>query len=375
MSPLFDWMDHLSWMSATVAFGTSLLAYAMIRLRHPAATERVLLLGSGPLAADLVSEMQERATRWSLVGVIAESDAAKNTTPGPVVGSLEDLDSAVRRLRPDRIVVALDQLRGRLPLRTLLESRVHGVRVERGATFYERLVRKLPLDALTPSAMIFSGGFQRRRFDWALGRGVSLLVASLGLVLTAPLFVLIALAIRLDSRGRVLFAQERVGREGRIFPLFKFRTMHAKGANGSLWVNDNAFRITRVGGWLRRLHLDELPQFINVLRGDMNLVGPRPHPVSNFRLFNDNIPFYFLRAAVRPGVTGWAQIRYRYANNLEEETEKMRYDLYYIKHRSLWLDLRILFLTARNLLAGGDAEEATAAQAARVHARGAHRAA
>jgi exopolysaccharide biosynthesis polyprenyl glycosylphosphotransferase len=367
-------MDHFSWMTASVAFGTVFLTYAVIRLRHSAAPERVLLLGSGPLAVDLVKEMKARASRWTVVGVIVENDAAMKTAPGPVVGSLEDLDSAVLRLRPDRIVVAIDQLRGRLPLRALLESRVQGVRVERGAAFYERLVRKLPIDALAPSALIYSGGFQQRRFDWS--RGMSLLFSALALVLTSPLFGLIALAVRLDSRGPVLFTQERVGRGGRIFTLIKFRTMHAKGANGSLWVHDNAFRITRVGKWLRRLHLDELPQLVNVLRGDMNLVGPRPHPVTNFRLFNDNIPFYFLRAAVRPGVTGWAQIRYRYANNLEEETEKMRYDLYYIKHRSLWMDLRILFLTARTLLPIGEAEEVVAGRkAAPLPAPGAHRAA
>jgi lipopolysaccharide/colanic/teichoic acid biosynthesis glycosyltransferase len=128
--------------------------------------------------------------------------------------------------------------------------------------------------------------------------------------------------------------------------------MHAAGASDSSWVNDNSGRITRVGRFLRWSHLDELPQMINILRGEMNLVGPRPHPVSNLALFSAAIPFYSLRAAIRPGVTGWAQVRYRYANTLQEESEKMRYDLYYIKHRSLWLDLLILARTARVLLMG-----------------------
>jgi lipopolysaccharide/colanic/teichoic acid biosynthesis glycosyltransferase len=166
------------------------------------------------------------------------------------------------------------------------------------------------------------------------------------------LWPLIALGIRLDSRGPAIYRQERVGRGARTFGLLKFRTMHAAGVNDSSWVRDNTSRITRVGRFLRWSHLDELPQLINVLRGDMNLVGPRPHPVSNFALFSAGIPFYALRAAIRPGVTGWAQVRYRYANTLQEESEKMRYDLYYIKHRSLWLDLRILARTARVLLLG-----------------------
>jgi lipopolysaccharide/colanic/teichoic acid biosynthesis glycosyltransferase len=180
----------------------------------------------------------------------------------------------------------------------------------------------------------------------------------LGLVVLAPLLAVIALAIKLDSRGPLLFVHQRVGWRGRRFKLLKFRTMRPASGNTTEWARDNGDRITRVGKWLRRFRLDELPQFINIIRGDMNLVGPRPHPVSNFELFLDRIPYYSLRAAIRPGVTGWAQVRYGYANNLEEETEKMRYDLYYIKHMSLRLDLRILAETARIVLLGRGSEAA-----------------
>jgi lipopolysaccharide/colanic/teichoic acid biosynthesis glycosyltransferase len=148
----------------------------------------------------------------------------------------------------------------------------------------------------------------------------------------------------------VFFVQERVGRGGKPFGLIKFRSMRQADARVSEWARDNESRITRVGKLLRRFRLDELPQFINVLRGEMNLVGPRPHPTCNYQLFLARIPYYGLRAAVRPGITGWAQVRYGYANSLEEELEKMRYDLYYIKHRSLWLDLRILAETAAVVL-------------------------
>jgi lipopolysaccharide/colanic/teichoic acid biosynthesis glycosyltransferase len=189
----------------------------------------------------------------------------------------------------------------------------------------------------------------------------------IGLALSAPILGVVALLVRLDSPGPAFFVQERVGQRGRVFRLIKFRTMRPAGGPRSEWARDNSDRITRVGHWLRKFRLDELPQLINVLRGDMNLVGPRPHPVSNFSLFVtvlrncpelcEHIPYYSLRLAVRPGVTGWAQVRYRYANDLEEEVEKTCYDLYYIKHVSLWLDLRILLDTVKTVLAGHGAGE------------------
>jgi lipopolysaccharide/colanic/teichoic acid biosynthesis glycosyltransferase len=213
----------------------------------------------------------------------------------------------------------------------------------------------------------------------AVGRAVSVALAAVGMACLWPVFGLIAAAIRLESPGPVFFVQERVGLRGRRFPLVKFRTMRGAGSARSEWARDNRDRITRVGGWLRRFRLDELPQFLNVLRGDMDLVGPRPHPVTNFSLFvtvlrnspdcGEQIPYYSLRALVRPGITGWAQVRYRYANNLEEEIEKMRYDLYYVKHRSLWLDVRILADTARAVLAGHGAESAARRGGARVRRR------
>jgi len=353
--------SHIALTTAWAVIGMGLFAARALRtrwsavgkaVRVPGAGERVLILGSGPLARELIQEMKARGSRWTIVGVIPEVRSAEPSPPYPVMGSLEDLDLIVGRVRPHRIVVALDERRGRLPVGPLLVSRVRGVAVDEGVEFYERLTRRLAIDALNPSALIFSGGFRRRRVAGVVGRGMSVFLSAVGLVLTAPLWPLIVLAIRLDSRGPAVFKQERVGRGGRKFGLLKFRTMDLEGANGSSWVLDNTTRITRIGVFLRWSHLDELPQLINVLRGDMNLVGPRPHPVSNFELFSARIPFYALRAAVRPGVTGWAQVRYRYANTLQEESEKMRYDLYYIKHRSLWLDLRILAATARVLLVG-----------------------
>src|SRR6185436_7011068 len=160
-----------------------------------------------------------------------------------------------------------------------------------------------------------------------------------------------------DSEGPVLFTQARAGKNGRAFNLLKFRTMHPAEVHPSEWVQDNHHRITRLGQYLRRFRLDELPQLINILRGEMNLVGPRPHPMTNHTTFMEHIAYYGLRSTVRPGVTGWAQVRYGYANNLDEETEKMRYDLYYIKNRSLWLDFRIMLATTGIVLFGQDAAQ------------------
>jgi lipopolysaccharide/colanic/teichoic acid biosynthesis glycosyltransferase len=187
-----------------------------------------------------------------------------------------------------------------------------------------------------------------------LKRALSLIAAMFALLIFAPAMVVIALLIKLDSRGPVFFVQERIGLHGRRFRLIKFRSMLPEGSSTSQWARDNADRITRVGVWLRRFHLDELPQFINILRGDMELVGPRPHPLSNYQLFEREIPHYSLRYEIRPGLTGWAQVRNGYANDLAGEMEKMRYDLYYLTNQSLALDLRIILETSKIVLLGRD---------------------
>jgi lipopolysaccharide/colanic/teichoic acid biosynthesis glycosyltransferase len=258
---------------------------------------------------------------------------------------------------------------------------VRGTVVEDGAEVYERLTGKIAIEALTPTSVIFCKDFRPRRWALVLARGLSQPLVAGALILLAPLLALVALLIKLDSPGPVFFLQERVGRGGKRFRLIKFRTMRPERRVKSEWARDNGDRLTRVGRWLRRYRLDELPQLVNILKGDMNLVGPRPHPVSNLPLFvlvmrnapscGEPIPYYALRWMVRPGITGWAQVRYQYANDLEEEVEKMRHDLYYIKHMSLWLDLRILFETVKTVVWGKESEASVvpgpATEAARGH--------
>jgi len=331
------------------------LAAALVSLmaRRGAFAARLVIVGSSPLARQLVTEITtHRYVRHRVAAIVDDltgSDQAfAPLTPAP----LARLGSIIEELRPTRIVVGLADRRGRLPMRELLDATVQGVVVEEAVECYERLTGKIAIEALTPSGLIGSQAFRKSHLDLAFGQALSLVVAAGALVALSPLFGVLALAIKLDSPGPIFFVQDRVGRRGRRFSMLKFRTMRPADGPTSEWVCDNGHRITRVGRWLRKYRLDELPQLINVVRGELNLVGPRPHPVSNFELFTEKIPFYSLRSVVRPGLTGWAQVRQGYANNLEEETEKMRYDLYYIKHMSVWLDLRILLKTIRIVLAG-----------------------
>jgi exopolysaccharide biosynthesis polyprenyl glycosylphosphotransferase len=322
-------------------------------------SRRVLILGSGPLASTLIEEIESAQNpRYTVAGTVDDQIPEPGSSDHKRwLGPCDALAEVVNRVHPAFIIVALADRRDRLPLQTLLDARVRGIVVEDALDFSERLMGKLAIEAIRPSMLILAKGFRNHGAADLTARVVSVLGAIAGLVICAPLLVAIGLVITLDSCGPMFFIQQRTGRNGRPFGLLKFRTMHPCDEPRSEWVSDNIDRITRVGHYLRRFRLDELPQLVNVLRGDMNLVGPRPHPVTNQAVFMEKIAYYGLRSTVRPGVTGWAQIRYGYANNLAEETEKMRYDLYYIKNRSLWLDVRIMLETVATVLFGQGATE------------------
>jgi exopolysaccharide biosynthesis polyprenyl glycosylphosphotransferase len=336
-------------MAIGVIFGPFLplraLAYWFMRNRRFG--ERFLIVGASPLVHTIVKEIAWRPDfRYTVVGV---------------EDTVENLGRVIEATRPTCIAVALTERGRRLPLYRLVESLAQGIKVEDVAETYERLTGKLALEALSPSSVIFTRDFRTPPLRRALARTLSLTVAAIGLLIFAPLLALIALLIKLQSQSAVFFIQERVGLSGRVFKLIKFCTMRPVSRPKSEWEQDNRDRITPLGRWLRRFRLDELPQLVNVFRGDMNLVGPRPHPVSNLEVMvlaarnlseisGDAIPYYSLRCSVRPGMTGWAQVRYVYANTLEEEMEKIRYDLYYIKHSSLWFDLRILLETLKTVV-------------------------
>jgi len=312
--------------------------------------ENILVLGQSTLANAVTAEMKKRR-RYRILDLLEPGEPGRVYKDGvPFVGSME---RGLRTLpRTHRIVVAFNERRGRLPVDALLDAKRQGIAIEDGVYLYERLTGKLALDYLQPSHLIFSRRLCRCSLHGVLQRVLSVLLAMIGLVLSGPLFAAIALLIKWDSAGPVFFVQERIGKDGRKFTLMKFRTMRPVERRSSEWVKDNGDRITPIGRWLRKFRLDELPQLFNVLRGHMNLIGPRPHPASNYDLFMRHIPFYAFRTTVLPGITGWAQVRYGYANNLKEEIEKMRYDLYYIKYHSLRLDVEIVLRTIAVVLLG-----------------------
>jgi exopolysaccharide biosynthesis polyprenyl glycosylphosphotransferase len=336
------------------------IGYTIMRRR--AFADRVLVLGTGPLARRVIQEIESRPNfRYAITGVVEEGNGVDATgLPYPVLGPLERLDKILDEVKPDRLIVALTERRGRMPMGQLLECGAKGILVEDGLRTYESFTGKLPIEALTPSFLIFSGAFRKSRLQVGWRRISSMLAALIGVLVSAPLMAAIAVAIKLDSRGPVFYQDERAGLKGRAFRLIKFRTMHPAAPGQplavSVWDRDDATRVTRVGRSIRRLRLDELPQFWNILKGDMDLVGPRPEILSNVQAMTEQIPYYSLRLSVRPGLTGWAQTRFGYSVSLEQVTEKIRYDLFYIKHMSVWLDLRILVDTVKIVLFGRGAK-------------------
>jgi exopolysaccharide biosynthesis polyprenyl glycosylphosphotransferase len=314
----------------------------VVRRNQP---ERVLVLGEATLAGRIAEAVNAKGRgEYLAVGVVSLANDVD------AIG--RRLEEAMLTMRPDRVVVAVRDRRAPLPLQKLLEGRLSGIAVEDWVPFYERLAGKISLDSLSPGSVAFGAGFGEARLYAVFARAVGLVAALIGLLLLAPFLTVIAIAIRITSPGPVFFVHPRIGRHGRPYGLIKLRTMRVTANAPSEWEQDNQSRITPLGHWLRRYRIDELPQLINVLKGEMNLVGPRPHPVSNHLLFMEHIPHYAFRTMVRPGITGWAQVRYGYANNLEQEIEKMRFDLFYIRNVSIWLDLRVLVETVRVVARG-----------------------
>ena len=315
-------------------------------------TQRVLVLGGGSLAAELSHQIRTRPDlALTCVGFLGESEAA--SMGGPRLGTYRDVAQVVAQARPDRIIVAMPDRRGRLPVADLLACRFRGIAIEEGTQTFERLTRRLAVESLSPSALIFGDGFRVSRTYVLVKRLMSVAIALVALIAAAPFMALIALLIKLETPGPVFFVQDRVGLGGRTFRLVKFRTMKVLDeAETAIWQRDNLSRVTRIGAVLRTYRLDETPQFINILRGDMSLVGPRPEMATNVATFSAVIPYYNLRHEVRPGLTGWAQVKAGYSMSVEEVTQKLCYDLYYVKHMSVRFDLRILFDTVKFVLCG-----------------------
>jgi len=316
---------------------------------------RVLIIGSDALGKSLGQQLVSRPELgYEVVGFI-DKDPAKIgmrvVNPG-VVGDYDHITDVISTRDIKHVIVALDDRRGRLPLEALLVGKLKGIKIEDGVGFYERLNGKIAVEQLRPSWLIFGEGFRKNWLSGRLKRFVDLSCAILGLLLSSPLLLLLSVLIRLTSPGPVFYRQERIGEGGRVFTLVKFRSMQvdAEKTTGPVWAQDQDPRVTRIGRIMRKLRLDELPQMVNVLKGEMSFVGPRPERPSFVEELKKQIPYYDLRFSVKPGITGWAQIRYHYGGTLEGALEKLQYELYYIKHMSLSLDLLILLETVKVVL-------------------------
>jgi sugar transferase (PEP-CTERM system associated) len=324
--------------------------------RRVRARERLLLVGTGAAAVELAREMFERRHEFGveIVGFVDHDPArvgAPVLNPG-VIGAVDDIPSIVRARKVDRVVVSLADARGKLPVEKLLEMKLDGVTFDHLASVYEEYTGKIAVENLRPSWFIFSRGFKKSRLVSASKRFLDVTLTAIGLVITLPVFALLALAVRLTSAGPALYLQRRVGQRGRIFTIHKFRTMraNAEAETGPVWASKDDPRMTSIGRFLRRTRLDELPQLWNVLRGDMSLVGPRPERPEFVTDLTKQIPFYGQRHIVRPGLTGWAQVRYTYGATTEDALQKLQYDLFYIKNMSLALDLFIMAKTVKTVV-------------------------
>jgi sugar transferase (PEP-CTERM system associated) len=325
--------------------------------RQIAPRERLLLVGTNPAAIALAKELFDRRheLRVAIVGFVDPDPARVGQpviNPG-IIGTVDDIPAIVKAHAVDRVVVSLTDARGKLPMDQLLEMKLdQGVAFDHLTSVYEEYTGKIAVSNLRPSWLIFSEGFRKTRAMLASKRAVDLLCATIGLVLAAPLMLLTALLIKLTSKGPVFYHQTRVGHNGRTFTAHKFRSMRAdaEAATGAVWARSNDDRVTPVGRFIRRTRLDETPQLWNVLTGEMSLVGPRPERPEFVAKLTDQIPFYGLRHSVRPGLTGWAQVRYTYGASVEDALEKLQYDLFYIKHMAVMFDLFILFSTIKTVV-------------------------
>ncbi len=334
---LFCWRGVYNWM-----------------VKQPFLRERVYVLGTGERAERLVNGLRQRSTLG--IEVVGWTGNVQGELTRKSVAS-DLLDTAGGR-GVHRVIVAMPDRRGTLPVEELLDLRLGGVRVEEATSWLEKISGRIEVEQLYPSWLIFAEGFRFSVFFRLVRRVLNFSLALIALVFSLPLIPFIVLAVKLGSSGNVLYRQQRVGRQGRIFYCYKFRTMRpdAEADTGATWASDNDPRITRVGKFLRSSRLDEIPQLWCVLKGDMHFVGPRPERPEFVEWLSKEIPYYGVRHVVRPGITGWAQVQYKYGNTMEDAREKLQYDLFYIKNASIGLDLFIMFQTLKIVALGRGAQ-------------------
>jgi sugar transferase (PEP-CTERM system associated) len=317
-------------------------------------SQRVLFLGRNPVVQE-ISEFLKEHPEIGLqnIGYVEDEQQPGALVDGArVLGRVKDLRAVVDEAKPDRIVVGMSERRARMPMQDLLELRFAGIVIEEAATTYETARGRICTKELRPGQLIFSGELGPQSSSITMQSLYAPVIALIGTVVTLPIMLLTAIAIKVSSPGPILYRQKRVGRNDAPFMLYKFRSMYvdAEARTGAVWASKDDPRITPVGKWLRMLRIDELPQFLNVLRGEMAIVGPRPERPEFVKVLSEKIPYYRQRHCVKPGITGWAQINHKYGDTIEDTITKLEYDLYYIKHISPGLDTYIIFQTLKTML-------------------------
>jgi sugar transferase (PEP-CTERM system associated) len=337
----------------TVALFGWRMMYAWL-VQQPYLRERVYVLGMGERAQRLVNGLRSRTELG--VEVIGWSGNVEGAITREAIAA--HLMELMQSHRVHRVIVGMSDRRGTLPVLEMLQLRLNGIKIEEATSWLEKISGRIEVDNLYPSWLIFADGFRFSASFLVLRRICAILASGFILLVVLPIIPFVILAIKLDSRGPVLYRQKRVGLGSKAFYCYKFRTMRqdAEADTGATWALDDDPRITRIGKFLRTSRLDEIPQLWCVLKGDMSFVGPRPERPEFVEMLAREIPFYEVRNAVRPGITGWAQVRYKYGNTVEDSKEKLQYDLYYIKNMSLGLDLMIMFQTIKIVLLGRGAQ-------------------
>src|SRR5215469_2812514 len=322
--------------------------------------KRVLVLGTAEAGITLVRELLVRPElNVKVVGFLDEKgeNIGKSLVNPSIIGSVNHVSDIVKENAVSQVILSLNERRGCTPVEQLLHLKFSGVQVADVHSVYEKVTGKILLTNLEPSWLFLSTGFRKSRFLLAAKRCTDIVISLLGIILGLPLMGVIAFAIWLETGFPILFRQERVGLGQRPFTILKFRSMFQDAeAGGPSWAQSNDPRITRVGRLLRKFRLDELPQLFNVLRGEMSLVGPRPEQTKLCKMLEQMIPMYWRRHSIRPGITGWAQVKYQYASNIEDAKRQLEYELYYIKNLSLMLDLAIILATFKVILFGRGAK-------------------
>ena len=322
-------------------------------LRHDIGSKPVLVIGQGSAIKDLLEEIHSnRDCGYTIKGLLVpDDDTGFNKTDVPTWKGFRNVPNKAKELHVDEIIVAIEEKRGTLPINELLACKMKGLSIIDGETFIENISGKIAVDSINPSWLIFKEGFQKSRTTMLGKQLTGSFFALVGLLLSLPVSLLVAILIKLESEGPIFFRQARVGKDGKIFTLVKFRSMRTDAEkDGAKWAKKDDDRVTKVGRVIRKLRIDEIPQMWNVLKGDMNFVGPRPERPEFVEKLRKKIKYYDQRHTVKPGITGWAQINYPYGASIEDAKKKLEYDLYYIKHMSVLLDLYIILKTVKIIL-------------------------